>query len=100
MAVPETFTLKQNYPNPFNPTTTISFGIPNQIGKSVKVRLNIFNLEGKLVRILFEGEKSSGWYTVEWDGTNELGEKVTSGLYFYTVIADDYRATKKMVLTK
>ena len=98
--LPEDFTLAQNYPNPFNPTTTIRFGVPDRGGKIVRVHLSIFNLEGRLVRSLLDEEKLAGWYAVKWDGRNETGEKVTSGLYFYSIVAGDFKATKKMLLTK
>ena len=100
LAIPKTFTLGQNYPNPFNPTTTITFGIPDQSGQSVKVNLSIYNLNGQLIKTLLDEDKQPGHYTFEWDGTDEKGQQVSTGLYFYSIEAGNYRATKKMIFTK
>jgi hypothetical protein len=88
---PIMFGLYQNYPNPFNPVTTISFQLPNRSFVSLKV----YDVLGNEVKTLIEKEKSAGQYEIEFDG-NEL----TSGIYFYQLIAGDYTETKKMVLLK
>ena len=94
--IPQEFELHQNYPNPFNPKTTISFGIP----KTSDAKLAIFNLLGQEVRtILFRG-LSPGYHSVEWNGVNDNGYRVESGIYFYQLRAGDFVQTKKMVMLK
>ncbi|MBN2104228.1 T9SS type A sorting domain-containing protein, partial [bacterium] len=85
--------------NPFNPITNITFGIPNQ-QQSVRVQVFVYDLLGKLVKTLVNEEKTPGYYTVAWDGTNQIGNKVTSGLYVCRMEAGSYRNTRKMVLWK
>lgn len=94
--VPSSFELGANYPNPFNPETTIAYAIPVQ----VHVTLRIYNLQGQLVRTLVDEQKSPGYYRIVWDGRNDAGIKVSSGLYLYTIIAGNFKATKKMVMLK
>jgi len=94
--VPEIFSLDQNYPNPFNPTTIIQFSIPN----SVKVELNIYDIMGKKVRSLINSKYSAGNYESVWDGTNENGLSVSSGIYFYQIKAGNQVAVKKMSFMK
>jgi parallel beta-helix repeat protein len=95
--VPDKFALLQNYPNPFNPETYISFALP--VASSVD--LKVYNVAGQLVKSLVDGEEmSAGLHMVRWDGTNNNGEKVASGIYFYKINAGDFQATKKMVVTK
>ncbi|MBD3290727.1 S8 family serine peptidase [candidate division KSB1 bacterium] len=94
--IPDEFQLMQNYPNPFNPTTRITFGIPVE----TEVRLEIYNNLGQRIRTLLHENKSPGRYTVYWDGRNELGKKVSSGLFFYTLRAGNVVKTRKMVLLK
>jgi parallel beta-helix repeat protein len=94
---PERFALLQNYPNPFNPETYISFALP----VASPVSLKIYNVAGQLVKSLADGEQmSAGLHMVRWDGTNQTGDKVSSGIYFYKMNAGDFQATKKMVVTK
>jgi len=93
--------LYQNYPNPFNPETWI----PYQLGEDTKVEIRIYTSDGQLVRSLNLGHKQAGSYTskekaVHWDGNNEAGEHVSSGIYFYTIQAGSYSDTKKMVITE
>ncbi|CUU10353.1 Por secretion system C-terminal sorting domain-containing protein [Candidatus Kryptobacter tengchongensis] len=91
------FEVFQNYPNPFNPTTTIEFAIP----KRVNVKLIIYDLTGKVVKTLIDGQEyEAGLYRVEWNGKNDYGEYVSSGIYFYRLEAGDFVATKKMVLVR
>ena len=94
--LPGTFSLSQNYPNPFNPVTNIEFNLP---GKS-NVTLDIYNIMGQRVKTLLSRELSAGSHTVEWDGSNSIGEPVASGVYFYQLISDDLFISKKMILLK
>ena len=91
---PTSFELIQNYPNPFTSTTAIPYIINKQSGVSLK----IFDILGREVKQLNIGEKLNGNYTVSWDGTNDLGEKVSAGIYFYQLQAGNERQVKKMVL--
>ena len=91
---PTSFELIQNYPNPFTSTTAIPYRINKQSGVSLK----IFDILGREVKQLNIGEKLNGNYTVSWDGTNDLGEKVSAGIYFYQLQAGDFVKTKKMIL--
>ena len=88
--------LHQNYPNPFNPTTSISYDIP----KNEFVSINIFDLMGRQVKTLLNKEQVAGFRSVKWDATNNLGQTVSPGMYFYTIQAGEFRQTRKMVLLK
>ena len=93
--------LLDNYPNPFNPETWI----PYQLQKSVRVTITIHSLDGKLIRKLEFGYQHTGNYYTKsraayWDGKNESGEIVANGVYFYSIIAGDFTATKKMSIRK
>ncbi len=94
--LPASFSLMQNYPNPFNPTTVIEFTVPQRC----KVELVIYNLLGEKVTTLVSQDMPTGKYRVSWDGKNESGKEVASGVYFYKLKAGDFTATKKMVLLK
>jgi flagellar hook assembly protein FlgD len=94
--VPGVFALKQNYPNPFNPTTTIEFSLE----KAMHIELTVYNVIGQKVRTLANQYLSIGNHVLEWDGTDEEGRTVSSGIYFYRLTTDDYARTRKMVLTK
>ena len=94
-------TLLANYPNPFNPETWI----PYQLSASADVSVSIYAVDGLLVRRLELGHQSAGVYqsrsrAAYWDGRNEFGERVASGLYFYTLTAGDFTATRKMLIRK
>ncbi len=93
---PVEFTLLQNYPNPFNMETTIPYEIPVES----YVKITIYNVLGQHVKILVNDVKSSGSYSVIWDGTNEEGIQMNNGLYFYNFQAGNYRQTRKMMLLK
>ena len=98
---PQESMLAQNYPNPFNPETWI----PYQLREDAHVEIKIYTSTGQLVRTLNLGRKSSGFYTSKekaayWDGRNESGEHVASGIYFYGIKAGDFAATHKMVMKK
>ncbi|GAB4341714.1 MAG: hypothetical protein Kow0037_28570 [Calditrichia bacterium] len=90
------FQLEQNYPNPFNPTTEIRFTLP----AAARTELVVFNLRGQKVRTLFSGELPAGAHRVEWDATNDSGERVASGIYFYRLKTDSRQLTRRMLLLK
>ncbi|MHB9028487.1 MAG: right-handed parallel beta-helix repeat-containing protein [Candidatus Latescibacterota bacterium] len=93
---PQSFTLGQNFPNPFNPETTITFELP----AASKVTLRIHNALGQKVRTLTEGMFQPGIHRMVWDGKNDSGAQVTSGVYFYTIQAGSFAQTRKMTLTR
>ena len=98
---PKETALLANYPNPFNPETWIPF----QLAKSAKVTLTIYSADGKLIRILTLGHQTEGVYhnrnrAAYWNGKNGTGESVASGVYFYTLTAGDFTATRKMLILK
>jgi hypothetical protein len=95
-AAPEAFELKQNYPNPFNPSTTIRYAVPSE----ASVKVQIFDVTGKLVSTLVEGKQQAGIHQVEWTGSDSYGNKVATGVYFYKMTAGSYVETKKMLFTK
>ncbi len=88
--------LAQNYPNPFNPQTTISFTIASR----GHVALNVYDVSGALVRTLANETRGPGAYQVQWDGRDENGCAVASGVYFYRLVAGSFTSTRKMVLLK
>ncbi|KAA3597875.1 MAG: T9SS C-terminal target domain-containing protein [Calditrichaeota bacterium] len=90
------FELKQNYPNPFNPSTTISYNL----AKDSKVSLKIYNEIGEFVKELTNGFRYEGSHNVIWDGTNNNGKSVSSGIYFYKISAGTFTQTNKMILLK
>ncbi len=95
--VPAKFELSQNYPNPFNPTTKFKFSIAKQ--KDVKIV--VFDIMGREVTTLVnEKNMAIGKYTVDWDGRNGVGNEVSSGVYFYKIVAGDFVETKKMIMLK
>jgi hypothetical protein len=91
-----TTSLLQNYPNPFNPETQIKFVLP----KPARVKLEVYNLLGQKVVTLIDKEMAAGSNTVVWDGKNETGENVSSGIYFYRLESGDLKETKKMVIVR
>ncbi|MYE90235.1 T9SS type A sorting domain-containing protein [Candidatus Poribacteria bacterium] len=98
---PKLTQLLQNYPNPFNPETWI----PYQLETSADVTLHIYDMSGGLVRTLDLGFKGQGFYmsrsrAAYWDGRNNLGEQVASGIYFYSLHTSDFSATRKMLILK
>lgn len=95
-ALPSSFELLQNFPNPFNPSTTVQFNLP----QSSQVEIAIYNILGQEVRLLINESKPAGRHQVTWDGTDNRGKPVTSGLYFYRITTDQYTMSKKMLLLK
>jgi len=91
-----TYKLHNNYPNPFNAQTEIQYALP----EPSEVNLSVYNIMGQKVRTLVEGRQFAGVHMVTWDGKNENGETVASGVYFYTIRAGTYLETKKMTLLK
>jgi photosystem II stability/assembly factor-like uncharacterized protein len=94
--LPKEFDVSQNFPNPFNPITTINYQIP----KSSNVELSIYNINGQKVRALVNSWMESGKHNVSWDGKNDKGVKVTSGVYFYYFDAGEFSEVRKMILVK
>jgi hypothetical protein len=106
-SLPTVFALHQNYPNPFNPETIIEFDLPN----TCLVTVEIFNTVGQRIRLISSQVEAAGHVTAVWDGRNEQGEVMGSGVYFYRVTADavdntpqnhqiQFQQTKKMLLVK
>lgn len=110
--LPSGYILSQNYPNPFNPVTCIRYTVgSNQIeaadggrrtadNSAQHVTLKVYNILGQLVKTLVDEDKFPGTYQVIWDGKDQNGEEVSSGIYFYKLKAEDYTETKKMILLK
>ena len=99
--IPQENALLPNYPNPFNPETWI----PYRLAEDAFVTLTIYDKAGQVVRTLDIGHQIAASYesrskAIHWDGSNELGEQVASGLYFYHLSAEDYSATRKMLILK
>ncbi len=94
--IPKEFSLHQNYPNPFNPETQITFDLP----KRAEVSIVIYNSLGQKVRTLVSGTKEAGTHTVVWDGRNDQGARVASGVYIYMMRAGDFQQARKMSLMR
>jgi len=94
--VPDSYSLSQNYPNPFNPSTVIKFGMP----ATGQARIEIFNVLGASVAVVFDGQAIAGEHQVVWDGRTTDGNPTASGVYFYRLTADNYTETRKMMLLK
>ncbi|MCP4712472.1 MAG: T9SS type A sorting domain-containing protein [Planctomycetes bacterium] len=90
------WSVAQNYPNPFNPSTTIRYQLP----ATGHVSLRVYNTAGQLVRTLVDRQEDTGYQSIVWDGQNDQGEHVTSGLYFYRLEAGEYQQTRSMLLLK
>lgn len=94
--VPAKFELTQNYPNPFNPTTKFKFALP----KETEVTIAIYDITGRVVKVITREKFNAGSYEVDWDATNDVNSKVASGVYFYRIVAGGFTDVKKMVLLK
>ena len=94
--LPDRTALSQNMPNPFNPSTAIEY----QIAEAGQVRLAIYNLLGQEVRVLVDARTEAGHYTITWDGKDQLGRQVASGIYLYRLQAADFSAARRMMLLK
>lgn len=94
--LPEYVSLSQNFPNPFNPSTVIGY----QLAVSGKVSLKIYNLQGQVVCTLVEATQNAGYHSVNWDGRNEDGRAVSSGIYIYRLKAGAFTQSRKMMLLR
>ena len=94
--MPTEFALHQNYPNPFNPVTTLRYDLP----ENTMVNITIFDIMGRMVSELVNGQQTSGYKTITWDATNSLGETVSAGVYLYSIQTGEFRQVKKMILLK
>ncbi|RMH74349.1 MAG: T9SS C-terminal target domain-containing protein, partial [Gemmatimonadetes bacterium] len=95
--IPTTYHLAQNHPNPFNPVTAIRYQLP----QTQAVNLRIYDVSGRLVRALVENEiHEAGYYVLEWDGTDDAGQAVSSGMYIYQFDAGPFSQTRQMLLVK
>jgi hypothetical protein len=93
---PRATVLYQNYPNPFNPETIIRY----ELAKAGHISISIYDINGSLVRILYQGHREPGMYEVGWNGENERGIRIASGIYFYRLRAGDFSQTRKMVFMR
>ena len=94
--VPETFSLDQNYPNPFNPDTTIRFDLP----LSEEIDLAVYNLTGQKFATLAQGLREAGTYTLRWDGRDDDGRDLATGVYLYRLEAGEQVETRKLLLLR
>jgi hypothetical protein len=94
--LPREFGLSQNYPNPFNPTTVIDYALP----KACEVSIKVYNILGQEVRNLANERQEAGYKSTVWDGKDDQGQEVSSGIYFYRIVAGNFIKSKKMVLLK
>lgn len=94
--LPSAFNLEQNYPNPFNPSTIIKYNLAS----AGNVAIRIYDALGREIKTLVSADKPAGSYTINWDGTDNSGSKVSTGIYFYRLVAGDFVQTKKMILMK
>ena len=94
--IPTEFSLDQNYPNPFNPTTTIKYGLK----EASDVELTVYNMLGQKVRTLVSAQQNAGYQSIQWDGRNDNGSKVASGIYIYKLSANDFVSSRKLILMK
>jgi hypothetical protein len=96
--IPEAFALHANYPNPFNPTTTIEFDVP--VGTYNYTSLRIYDVSGKLVKTLIDEPMEPGYHSVIWDGKDDNGKSVNSGVYIYKMTTESYHKTRRCILLK
>ena len=94
--MPDEYALHQNYPNPFNPVTQILYDVPEKS----HITLMIYDILGREVLALLDGEQEPGYHSVMWNGQNSLGQKVGAGMYFYTIQTGQFKQTRKMILLK
>ena len=94
--LPTSSSLYQNYPNPFNPITVIGYSLK----KDSNVNISIYDMLGRVVNNLVSEKQKAGYRSVQWNGTNSMGEKVSAGIYLYRIISRDHKETRKMILLK
>ena len=95
--IPSVYALHQNYPNPFNPSTQISFDVPKD---NEVIMLNVYNILGQNITTLANSAMTPGRYTMEWNATDEMGNPVASGIYFYELRSPSFTSRKKMLLIR
>jgi hypothetical protein len=96
VALPEQFTLYQNYPNPFNPITNIGYDIPER----TFVRIEIYDITGRLIKVFNEGLQEPGHYTLNWNALDINGRRLSGGMYIYRINTENFSKTRKMILLK
>ena len=94
--LPMSFTLFQNYPNPFNPQTFIKIELPHE----AFISLDVFDIRGRKIRSLVSSIQPGGEYIVPWDGLNDFGQPLTSGIYYYRMQSEDFVDIKRMILLR
>lgn len=94
--IPKAFAISQNYPNPFNPSTVIKYDLP----EPGHVKITIYNILGQKVRTVVDEDQEAGYKSVNWDGKDDQGKDVSTGIYFYQIKAGDFSVAKKMILLK
>ena len=98
-AIPSQFSLKQNFPNPFNPSTVINYSIPQSLNSS-QIKLEIFNLLGQNVITLVDAKQVAGEHSIQWDGKDEAGNLITSGVYLYRLKTESFVEMRKMMFIR
>jgi len=93
---PSGYFLSRNFPNPFNPVTQISYSLP----RGEFVRFTVYNVRGEEVLTVVDKKQQAGTYVVTWNGRNDSGEQVSSGIYFYRIETESFSQTRKMTLLK
>nr|HQV34537.1 T9SS type A sorting domain-containing protein [Calditrichia bacterium] len=96
LPAPPDFHLAQNYPNPFNPATTIAFDLP----AAQRVEISVYDISGRRVATLLDGLRNAGRHTLRWNGKDDNGKSMPSGVYFYRISTPGHQAAKKMILLK
>ena len=94
--LPITLNLYNNFPNPFNPITTLRYDLP----EDAMVNITIYNMMGRVVKTMVNTQQNAGFKSIQWNATNNAGKPVSAGLYLYTIQAEEFVQTKKMVLLK
>jgi hypothetical protein len=100
LSLPKTFSLSQNYPNPFNPSTTIAVDLPGAASATQPVNLTVYDIRGRRVRTLIDSDLEPGSHKIHWNGRNDRGESVSSGIYLYTLKTREGTFTRKMMVLK
>ncbi len=95
-SMPQRYSLAQNFPNPFNMETVLSF----DLAASGRTRLVIYNMRGQIVRTLLDGERAAGSYKLQWNGRDDIGKAVSTGVYLYRLESGDFQQTRKLLLLK
>ena len=95
-SLPTHFRLMQNFPNPFNPTTNIQF----EILERTDIKLELFDVMGKNVATLFKGSKNPGLHQIKWNGTNDQGQLLSTGIYFYKLTSKNLTQARKLLFAK